>query len=345
MKEERKQISAPQQEGVRLEPPIGRGTRTFLVFLISCALLVAVFAVSRIWSARKKGPEGQTEPSSAESGKPDEKTGEATGEPDAALPIPEGAIAIRSVDLSGGELRNETAYSVDPGEIRTLFQVQSHAFRPDEPVVLILHTHAQESYRNDGLPYLTGTLGDEIYSTDSNKTVTAVGAAVCQALNRAGVPAVHCTALHGEGGTLRGAYRSAAECIEKYRKQYPSIQYVIDLHRDGIPDADGACVRTASADGKAQILPVVGTDGNGTACPEWRSNLALALLLYDRLNAGSAGSCRAVSLRNSSYNQELAPHSLLLEVGSAGNTVSEAIDAGIRIGTALAELIAPTGNG
>lgn len=341
MKEERKQIPAPQQEGVRLEEPIGRGTRTFLVFLVSCALLVAVFAVSRIWTARKKGSEGQTEPPLSESGEPDGKNGDATEENGTAATIPDGAVVIRSVDLSGGELRNETAYSVDPKEIRTLFQTQSYALRPDEPIVLILHTHAQESYRNDGLPYLTGTLGDAIYSTDPGETVTAVGTAVCQTLNRAGIPAIQCTALHGEGGTLRGAYRSAAECIEKYRRQYPSIQYVIDLHRDGIPDADGACLRTESPDGKAQILPIVGTDGNGTACPEWRSNLALALLLYDRLNAGSAGSCRAVSLRNFSYNQELAPHSLLLEIGSSGNTVSEAIDAGIRIGTALAELIAP----
>ena len=83
----------------------------------------------------------------------------------------------------------------------------------------------------------------------------------------------------------------------------------------------------------------VGTDGNGTDFPGWRSNLSLALRLRERLNQGGACLGRPVSLRNSSYNQEVAPAALLLEIGSGGNTVREAIRAAELTGAELAILI------
>ncbi len=339
MKEERNRIAAPTQDGVRLEPPIGRGTRAFLIFLVCAAVLVAGFAVSRIWLPRRGTNDGLPE-ATGTAGTSDGGTDGSTTAPPEPEPIPDGATVIRSADLSGGELRNETAKVVDSAAVRALFSEKKQEFRADQPVVLILHTHAQESYRTDDAPpYLTGTVGDSIYSDDPAQTVVAVGEALAKELNRNGIPAIHCTSMHGEGGTLRGAYRSAADCIRAYLERYPSIAYVIDLHRDGILDSDGACLRTASASGEAQVMAVVGTDGNGTDCPAWRSNLGMALQLFDRLNGERAGTCRAVSLRNASYNQELAPHSLLLEIGSAGNTVSEAVSAATRVGKALADLI------
>ncbi len=340
MKEERRQIPAPPSDSVRLEPPIGRGTRAFLIFLVCCAVLVAGFAVSRIWSARRE--KGNVPPEETENGTASgdgSQSGATTVTPETE-PIPSGATVIRSADLSGGELRNETSYSVDLTAVRSLITGGKRSFCADQPVVLILHTHAQEGYRaDDAPPYFAGTVGDAVYSDNPAQSVLAAGEALAGELNRNGIPAIHCTAIHGEGGTLRGAYRAAAECIQAYLKQYPSIEYVIDLHRDGILDTDGACLRTASAEGKAQVMAVVGTDGNGTACPSWRSNLGLALRLFDRLNGESSGSCRAVSLRNASYNQEFAPHSLLLEIGSAGNSVSEAVETATRVGKALAYLI------
>lgn len=343
MKEERRRISAPMSDGIRLEPPIGRGVRAFLIFLVCCAVLVAGFAVSRIRLVRREKGDAPTEETgngtTAKAGPSDDPSTDAPA-PDT---LPSGATAIRSADLSGGELRNETAYSVDPSAVRSLITGEKRKFRADQPVVLVLHTHAQESYRNDGKGYLFGTIGDAVYSDDPAQTVVAAGEALSEELNRNGIPTIHCTAMHGESGTLRGSYHAAAECIQAYLDRYPSIEYVIDLHRDGILDAEGNCLRTESPEGKAQVMAVVGTDGNGTDCPSWRSNLGLALRLSDDLNEESKGSCRAVSLRNASYNQEFAKRSLLLEIGSAGNSVSEAVEAATRVGKALSRLLAPDG--
>lgn len=340
MDEERGRLQPPA-EAVRLEQPIGRGIRGFLAFLVCGAVLVAVFAVGWLWLGARKGAGGTVAgtDSTAEdsaSGSAPETSGEAVTEP-----LPADAIPIRSADLSGSvELLNETSYTPDPAALRALIGGEPRSFSPEQPVVLILHTHAQEAYLAQPADYLTGPLGDAIYTLDPDRSVIAAGEALCRELTRNGVPAIHCTDLHGEGGTLRGAYRSAADCIAAYLEQYPSIAYVIDLHRDGIVASDGACLRTETpGNGTAQIQMVVGSDGNGTECPAWRSNLGLALCLRDRLNAEIPASCRPVVLRNASYNQEIAPHSLLLEIGSSGNTVSEAIAAAERAGRLLAALI------
>ena len=117
---------------------------------------------------------------------------------------------------------------------------------------------------------------------------------------------------------------------------------MIDLHRDGILNSEGALVRTEvseNEEGYGQIMAVVGTDGNGTSCPSWQSNLSLALQLYSGLHSRVENICRPISLRNASYNQELAPYSLLLEIGSAGNTQAEAIRSAKLVGAVLAALI------
>lgn len=336
MKEERQRLNAPASENVRLDAPIGHGMRVFLVFLVCCAVFVAVFAVSRILPLRQSGG-ASPEVTGGSMASAEDATSHQPSETDA--PIPDGAVAIRTVDLSGDAFQNETSYVIDPVAVRALFGGDTRRFSPEEPVVLILHTHAQEGYRTDGTPYLTGGIGDAIYTEDRASGVVAVGEVLCRELMRGGVPAIHCTDLHGEGGTLRGAYDGAAECIRRYMEEYPSIAYVIDLHRDSVLSADGACLRTLSESGSAQIMAVVGSDGGGEACPAWRENLGLALTLSECLNAASAGVSRPVLLRNATYNQEIAPHSLLLEIGSAGNTVTEAKSAAVLVGKVLAELL------
>jgi hypothetical protein len=59
------------------------------------------------------------------------------------------------------------------------------------------------------------------------------------------------------------------------------------------------------------------------------------------LNAEGASVCRPIYLRNSTYNQELAPFSLLLEIGTGGNCIEEAERAAVLVGEALAKLIHP----
>jgi stage II sporulation protein P len=169
----------------------------------------------------------------------------------------------------------------------------------------------------------------------------ALGRELADLLNGKGIPTLHCTVDHtGDGGSVQGAYERSAESVKGYLKQYPSIQLVIDLHRDAVLTSEGAYVRSAARgeEQTAQVMAVVGSDANGTAC-NWEGNFALAMLLRQKLNQSCEGIARPVYLRRSSFNQELAPYSLLLEIGTGANTLEEAKRTVQRVGDALAEII------
>ena len=68
---------------------------------------------------------------------------------------------------------------------------------------------------------------------------------------------------------------------------------------------------------------VVGSSYGGEDCPNWEGNLALALKLRESLNAKCDDLCRPPYLKSSTYNQELAPYSLLIEAGASGNSLEE----------------------
>ena len=86
-------------------------------------------------------------------------------------------------------------------------------------------------------------------------------------------------------------------------------------------------------------MSVVGSDGGGEACEGWEGNLALALQLRSMLNSNGKSICRPVTFRNATYNQELAPYSLLLEIGTGANSAEEAKRAAELVGESLAKLI------
>ena len=74
-------------------------------------------------------------------------------------------------------------------------------------------------------------------------------------------------------------------------------------------------------------------------CDNWENNLALALQLREKLNSKYTSLCRPAYLRSSTYNQELAPYSLLLEVGACGNSLEEAKRAAALVATELSDII------
>ena len=343
------QLTSPR-EVVRFGKVYGRSVIRFFAFLTCIGILTAAFAMSGVWFNREnllgipeKDPPATNENNSGS--KLPSENGDHDQIPEQNPAIPEGAISVLSLDLSYQTnqlpiLQNETSYRLNFDEIKSKQSITEKT--DDGPLVLILHTHASEAYLPPQASYLIGNIGEKIYSNDQNRSVIAVGKALCDILNQNGISTVQCADQHGKNGTLRNSYEGSAECIEKYLQEYPSIQYVIDLHRDGILGENGELVRTATNhEGNAygQIMAVVGTDGNGTECPGWQTNLSLAIRLNEGLARRVENLCRPISLRNASYNQELAPNALLLEIGSAGNTQEEAIRSAVLVGEVLSELI------
>ena len=104
---------------------------------------------------------------------------------------------------------------------------------------------------------------------------------------------------------------------------------VIDLHRDAL-GADGVVYKTmAEEEGTvaSQVMLLVGSDESGLEHPNWRKNLALALYLQQAAATAHPTLMRPVSLVPQRYNQQLTGGSLILEVGSSGNTLQEALSA------------------
>ncbi len=345
--------SIERKDRIILPPRGKRRTRLLAVMLICLGLVPAAFAVLGVWMHRGGeewlrgfGSFREEETTSAiDTTAPPGESGivpEAPEQPN-ALPIPEGATPILDMDLSALHLgaayfHNETLLSPS---ITTLAALDVSTSVGKEPLVLILHTHTSEAYRVGQNRYFEGMLGDVTYSENAEENVLSAGKALCDTLNQNGIGAIHCTVMHDADG-YGNAYAAALESIEFYLTHYPSIRYVIDIHRDAVTDAEGNYVRSVtSIDGEehAQVMAVVGSPAGGEACPNWESNLALALQLRTKLNTDDTGLCRPVSLRSHTYNQELAPYSLLLEIGTGANTPEEAQRAAVRVGEALAELI------
>ncbi len=200
-----------------------------------------------------------------------------------------------------------------------------------EPQILIVHTHATEAYCQS----------PDARSTDTNENVVHIGSILAKTLQENGINALHDETLIDAMGYY-DAYAHAAEVIEGYLSEYPSIRMVIDVHRDSVADSSGAqiALRTQiEGQPAAQLMLVMGTDRGGHYHPNWEENLAFALKLQSVCEGKSPGIFRDLTLRAQRYNQHLTPHSILLEVGTAGNTLQEA-ETSIRFfAKSLAELL------
>ena len=110
--------------------------------------------------------------------------------------------------------------------------------------------------------------------------------------------------------------------------------------------ADGTALRpisnsTVTVEGvsAAQIMLVVGTDHAGSGHAAWQNNLSVALKLQSAALAFDPDLMRPLNLRSASFNQQYTPGSLIVEVGSAANSLSEAKLAGMIFAEAASRVI------
>ena len=125
-------------------------------------------------------------------------------------------------------------------------------------------------------------------------------------------------------------------------EQFPSISFVLDVHRDAIAASDGSMYKVVSnVDGMnaAQMSFVIGTDGGGLEHPQWRENLKLVAVIQQHLTDTYPTLMRPITVRNSRYNQHTTTGSLLVEMGAAGNSLDEALYSARLLGKALAEVL------
>ena len=143
----------------------------------------------------------------------------------------------------------------------------------DAPTVLILHTHATESYtRSAGETY---TESAAFRTLDEDYNLISVGDHLTELLEAGGLTVIHDRTLH-DYPSYNGSYNSSRKSMASYLKQYPSIQLVLDIHRDASADNNAQMTTTAAVNGvsSSQLMLVVGTNASGLDHPDWEENLA-----------------------------------------------------------------------
>lgn len=208
----------------------------------------------------------------------------------------------------------------------------------DEPQVLIVHTHATEAFEKyDSATY---DIRNTWRSTDNHSNMVAVGDAMTQVLEERGIGVLHDTTQH-DYPSYNGSYERSAETINRYLEEYPTIQIVLDLHRDAMQRDDAIVKPVAVIDGKkaAQIMIIAACDDDGADVPDWEENFRFAAQLQNHMERAAPGLTRPIYLCYRKYNMDLTTGSLLLEFGSNANTLEEAVYSAQLAGQALADLI------
>ena len=209
----------------------------------------------------------------------------------------------------------------------------------DEPLVLIFHTHTTEGYLcvDDGVFYDSF----ETRSSDSTRNMVRIGDEICRVLEENSIGFVHDTKIYDE--SYNGAYSRSRMTVLQYLKQYPSIQIVLDVHRDAVYYSDTKRAKFVSEiNGKkaAQIMIITGAqEGLVTDFPDWEENLTFALSLQKYVQNDSEGLMKPIYFCQRKYNMDVVPYSVLLEVGTDANTLEEAVYSAHLFGKSLARLI------
>ena len=208
--------------------------------------------------------------------------------------------------------------------------------KSQEPTVLIIHTHATESYTKHGENY---TESSDFRTLDEHYNMISIGDRVAEILSSHGISVLHDRDLH-DYPSYNGSYASSREAIAEYLRRYPDIQLVLDLHRDASGDLNNQFRPVVQVDGQAtaQMMLVMGTNASGQSHPDWQENLALGLKLHVTLEQQAPGIMRPLCLRSQRFNQDMTAGSLLIEMGAAGNSHPEALRAAEQLAYAIVTL-------
>ena len=275
------------------------------------------------------------------------------GEPDdpedpeelpAVTAAPEDIVGRTLLPVSGDGYDSAQGVYIEnrPGlelDVAAMAQAELALDLPEEgPQILIVHTHGSEAYTPDGTDTYVAT--GECRTADKTKSVVRVGEEVAKVLTEMGLTVVHDTELY-DYPAYNGSYDRSLAAVEHWLAQYPTIQVVLDIHRDALIGADGTVykpITTINGESCAQVMLVMGSNALYDH-PDWLGNLTLAVQVQKEMNTLWPTLARPIGLRENRYNQQTAPGAMLVEVGSHGNTLQEALAAARMFARALGAVL------
>ena len=270
--------------------------------------------------------------------------------------IPEGTTTQKQVEIPREQLTDfnyllNNFFVVDPTTTALESQINVDTLlgkdmklekNPEQPQILIYHTHSQEGFADS-------------VEGDTSTTVIGVGDYLAQLLQeRYGYQVLHITDTFDivDGQLDRSAaYNYAEPVISQALQEHPTIEVVIDLHRDGV-DESKHLVTEVNGKPTAQVMFFNGlsrTNQNGEISylpnPYIEDNLAFSFQLEYLAKQYYPEYTRCIYLKGYRYNLHLKPRSLLLEVGAQTNTVEEAKNAMEPFADLLYKVLSGSGTG
>ena len=293
-------FSAPVSLALRMTPLLREGEES----------------IAQAWSAELEQPPADS--GSGEDAAQDDEEGTVLSQPvtTGELKVTENGVTARTLrpsDPSGYTvlgnvyINNGSDAALDASMLSGDYAAKLGA---EGPQVLIIHTHATESYTMPaGAEY---EASDTFRTTDTRCNMVRIGDEMAQVLTDAGISVVHDRSLY-DYPSYSGAY---------------SISFVLDVHRDAVQDANGNQFKLLCGEDRnaAQLEFVIGSNGGGLSHEQWRENLKLACAVQETLYRDHPTLMRPITVRNSRYNQHKTTGSLLVEVGTAGNSLEEAVN-------------------
>lgn len=233
--------------------------------------------------------------------------------------------------INGIHIKNTSSRTINAADLETM--AFSARVGEEGPQVLIVHSHGSEAYSMpEGQEYKRS---GNYRTKDTNCNVVRIGDEIAAVLSGYGISVIHDRTLH-DAASYNDAYNSSYDSIKRYLEKYPTISFVLDVHRDAIQDSDGQQYKLVTREDSrvAQCSLVM-----GVAHDAWQDNLQLALAVQSTLNTMSPTLMRPIATRGYRYNQQLCPGSLLVEIGAAGNSLDEAIMGARYFATGFAETV------
>ena len=185
-----------------------------------------------------------------------------------------------------------------------------------------------------------------ISTGDASTSIVGVGEYLNQLLGSYGFHVIHHTGEY-DVETRDNAYSKAGPAVEQILRENPSIEIVIDLHRDGVPEG----TRLVTEQGGKEMASIMFFNGlsrttaNGDIGylpnPYIQDNLAFSLQMQLAAKEYYPGFSRAIYLKGYRYNMHYCPKTLLVEVGAQTNTVQEAMNAMEPLADIIAKVISP----
>lgn len=201
---------------------------------------------------------------------------------------------------------------------------------PSPVLVGIYHTHGREAFLPEMGPGYR--FPEEAHTDNLEVTIMRVGREIARLLQEQyGIGVVHSPEIHDIPGRV-GAYVRSAVTASRMLREHPTIQLLLDVHRDSQVRAH----TTATVNGVSmgRVMLVLGTEN-----PGWRDNYQVAKDFLGRLEAAHPGLTIGIYTKPGRYNQHLFARALLIEVGGVENTMEESLRSAAAIARVVAEMV------